>query len=106
VSQARRVRHQDARGGRQLARRARRRHPQRDGPREPASHAAREGARGTLRNAVTTDGVPCDRAASQCESRPSEDGVRMDVKPGYRRTDAGVIPEEWDVRPLKYLATI
>ena len=24
----------------------------------------------------------------------------MEVKPGYKQTDVGVIPEEWDVKPL------
>ena len=25
----------------------------------------------------------------------------MEVKPGYKQTEVGVIPEEWDVQPLK-----
>ena len=37
LSQAHRGRDQDAGGGRQMARRARCRHPRRDGPREPAA---------------------------------------------------------------------
>jgi type I restriction enzyme M protein len=41
---------QDAGGGRQMARRARCRHPRRDGPHQPAAHPAREGAGRTLRN--------------------------------------------------------
>ena len=24
----------------------------------------------------------------------------MEVKPGYKQTEVGVIPEEWDVKPL------
>ncbi len=49
VSEAHRGRDQDAGGGRQVARRARCRHPRRDGPREPAAHSAREGAGRALR---------------------------------------------------------
>ncbi len=30
---------------------------------------------------------------------PQEDGRGMEVKPGYKQTEVGVIPEEWDVRP-------
>jgi type I restriction enzyme S subunit len=30
----------------------------------------------------------------------------VDVKPGYKQTEVGVIPEDWDVRPLKGLAAI
>lgn len=28
----------------------------------------------------------------------------MDVKPGYKQTEVGVIPEEWDVKPLAVIA--
>lgn len=28
----------------------------------------------------------------------------MEVKPGYKQTEVGVIPEEWDVKPLKRLS--
>lgn len=30
----------------------------------------------------------------------------MDVRPGYKRTEVGVIPEDWKVRPLRRLASI
>lgn len=30
----------------------------------------------------------------------------MEVKPGYKQTELGVIPEEWDVRPLRDVAQI
>ena len=42
--------------GRQMARRARCRHPRRDGSREPAAHPAREGVGRTLRNSTAADG--------------------------------------------------
>ena len=36
---------------------------------------------------------------------PRNDGVRMEVKPGgYKRTEVGVIPQEWEVKPLHLLA--
>lgn len=28
----------------------------------------------------------------------------MELKPGYKQTEVGVIPEEWDVRPLDGIA--
>jgi len=28
----------------------------------------------------------------------------MDVKPGYKQTEVGVIPADWDVRPLKKIS--
>ena len=30
----------------------------------------------------------------------------MEVKPGYKQTEVGVIPEDWDAKPLVGLATI
>ena len=32
---------------------------------------------------------------------PQEDGSGMEVKPGYKQTEVGVIPEEWEAVPLK-----
>jgi type I restriction enzyme S subunit len=29
----------------------------------------------------------------------------MDVKPGYKQTEIGVIPEDWDVKPLVEIST-
>ena len=28
----------------------------------------------------------------------------MEVKPGYKQTEVGVIPEEWEVKPLKRIS--
>ena len=28
----------------------------------------------------------------------------MEVKPGYKQTEVGVIPEEWEVKPLASIA--
>lgn len=32
---------------------------------------------------------------------PQKDGSSMEVKPGYKQTEVGVIPEEWEVCNLK-----
>src|SRR5438128_182091 len=83
-----------------MARRARWRHPRRDGPREPAAHPAREGAGRVLRNPAPADGQPCRRTGSQSGPPPRDDGVLMEVRPGYRQTEMGVIPEDWDAARL------
>ena len=31
---------------------------------------------------------------------PQEDGGGMELKPGYKQTEVGVIPEEWELRPF------
>ncbi len=36
---------------------------------------------------------------------PQEDGGGMEVKPGYKQTEVGVIPEEWECSPLGDLPT-
>jgi len=28
----------------------------------------------------------------------------MEVKPGYKQTEVGVIPEEWEIKPLKRIS--
>ena len=98
--EAHRGRDQDAGGGRQMARRARCRHPRRDGPRQPGTHPAREGTGRTLRNPAAADGQPRGRAGGQGEPPSGKDGVLMEVKPGYKQTEVGVIPEDWEVTPL------
>ena len=40
---------------------------------------------------------PRDRAGGEGEPPPGKDGVRMEVKPGYKQTEVGVIPEDWEV---------
>ena len=30
----------------------------------------------------------------------------MEVRPGYKQTEVGVIPENWEVKPFQSLATI
>src|SRR2546427_1642827 len=88
-----------------MARRARRRHPRRDGPREPAAHAARERASRALRDSAAEDGQPRGRVGGEGEPPPGTDGVLMEVKPGYKQTQAGVIPEDWDCTTVRDLAS-
>ena len=38
---------------------------------------------------------PRGRAGGEGESPPGKDGVLMEVKPGYKQTEVGVIPEDW-----------
>ena len=40
---------------------------------------------------------PRGRAGGESEPPPGKDGVLMEVKPGYKQTEVGVIPEDWDV---------
>ena len=37
------------------------------------------------------------RAGGQSEPAPGKDGVHMEVRPGYKQTEVGVIPEDWEV---------
>ena len=96
ISEAHRGRDQGAGGGRQMARRARCRHPRRDGPRQPGAHPAREGTGRTLRNPAAADGQPRGRAGGEGERPPGKDGVRMEVKTRLQ-ADRGLacIPEDW-----------
>src|SRR2546425_30683 len=100
------MRDQDSGGGRQVARHARRSHPRRDGPREPATHATREGIGRTLRNSTAADGRPCGGAGGQGEPSSREDGFLMEVKPGYKQTEVGEIPVDWAVIDLSHLCTL
>ena len=46
-------------------------------------------------------GMPADNAAGRPRGRtPQEDGGGVEVKPGYKQTEVGVIPEEWDAEKL------
>ncbi len=60
-------------------------------------HPAREGTGRTLRNPAAADQPRVAELESQREPPPGEDGVLMEVKPGYKQTEVGVIPEDWEV---------
>src|SRR5439155_25958881 len=87
-----------------MVRHARCRHSRRDGPCEPAAHPTCERAGRTLRDFPAADGRPCSRVGSQGEPPPGTDGVRMELRPGYKPTEVGVIPEDWDVLLLDSVA--
>ena len=40
------------------------------------------------------------------EGRQPETGSGVEVKPGYKLTEVGVIPEDWEVRSLGKIAHI
>src|SRR2546427_1916301 len=89
-----------------MARRARRRHPRRDGPREPAAHPARQGIGRALRDSAAADGRSCGRVGYQGKPPPGENGILMEVKPGHKQTEVGVIPEDWEVSPLEEFTSL
>jgi hypothetical protein len=37
---------------------------------------------------------------------PQKDGAGMEVKPGYKQTEVGVIPEDWEIRTGEQLTTL
>src|SRR5262249_5849260 len=39
-------------------------------------------------------------AGAESESPPGKDGIFMEVKPGYKQTEVGVIPEDWEVHRI------
>src|SRR5206468_3471758 len=42
----------------------------------------------------------CGSAVCPCRGTSSEDGGVIEVNPGYKNTEVGVIPEEWDVTSI------
>ena len=49
---------------------------------------------------------PRGRAGGEGEPPPGKDGVRMEVKPGYKQTEVGVIPEDWEVATDRAMSSI
>ena len=97
VWQAHRGRDQDARGGRQMAGHARRRRAGRTGPRVADAHRAHPPTGRTLRHPAAAAHRRSRDARRPRGRTPQEDGGGMEVKPGYKQTEVGVIPEEWEV---------
>ena len=48
---------------------------------------------------------PRGRAGGESERPPGKDGVLMEVKPGYKQTEVGVIPEDWESTTVQQLAS-
>ena len=42
----------------------------------------------------------------QRQKPPPENGIRMDLKPGYKQTEVGVIPEDWEVKRIGEISII
>src|SRR5262249_44007275 len=59
-----------------------------------------KGSHRALRDSAAADGDLRSRVGSQGEPRPRTHGIRMEVRPGYKQTEAGAIPEEWDTISL------
>src|SRR5260370_11394879 len=74
-----------------------RRRAERAGPRLPGAHRPHPPIGRPLRcaAAATHRGGGGPRGPRGCA--PQEDGSGMEVKPGYKQTEVGVIPEEWKV---------
>src|SRR5438034_9901774 len=81
-------------------------HSRRDGPREPTTHPACEGTGRAVRDASAADGEPRGRTGRKSEPPPGKDGVRMEVKAGYKHTEVGVIPEDWEVATLAAICSM
>ena len=100
IPQAHRGRNQDAGGGRQMAGHARRRRAGRAGPRLADPHRPHPPAGRTLRHPAAAAHRRSGDARRPRGRTPQEDGGGMEVKPGYKQTEVGVIPEEWEVQPI------
>ena len=79
-------------GGRQMVRSVGSRHAGRNGSHQPEPDRAREGTVRTLRNPTATNERARDRIGRESEPSSRKDGVRMEVKAGYKQTEVGVIP--------------
>src|ERR1700694_4271692 len=81
------------------------RHPWRDGPHQPGPYPARERTGRTLRNPDATASVQGRRTGAGREPPPGEDGILMEIKPGYKLTEVGPIPEDWERTTVSGIAS-
>src|SRR4051794_22593674 len=72
----------------------------RAGSRFANPHRPHPPARRTLRHPAAQDHRGIGDARCPRGRTPSKDGGGMEVKSGYKQTEVGVIPEEWDVKAL------
>src|SRR5882672_7904284 len=54
----------------------------------------------TVRHVVAAGYQGSGGARRSSRRAPHEDGGGMEVKPGYKQTEVGIIPEDWNVKPL------
>ena len=94
-------RDQDPRGGRQMAGHHCRRRAGRAGPRLANPHRPHPPARRTLRHPAAAAHRRSGDARRPRGRTPQKDGSGMEVKPGYKQTEVGVIPEEWEAVPAR-----
>ena len=76
------------------------RRERRNGAHQPGADAACEGTGRALRNPAAADERARGRAGRKGEPASGKDGVRMEVKAGYKQTDIGIIPEDWSIELL------
>src|ERR1017187_10813929 len=74
------------------------------GPRVADAHRAYPATRRTLRHPAAAAHRRSRHPRRPRGRTPQEDGGGMEVKPGYKRTEAGVIPEEWEVTSLEQVS--
>ena len=60
----------------------------------------------TLRNALAKTNRRSCRIGKQSNGSPSRNGIRMELKAGYKQTEIGIIPSDWKVEYIKNLAII
>src|ERR1017187_6953985 len=83
-----------------MAGHAGRRRAGRTGPRVADAHRAHPPTGRTLRHPAAAAHRRSGDARRPRGWTPQEDGSGMEVKPGYKQTDVGVIPAEWEVRSI------
>ena len=74
-----------------------RRRAGRTGPRLADPHRPHPRTGRTLRHAAAAAHRRSGDARRPRRRAPQEDGGGMEVKPGYKQTEVGVIPEDWEV---------
>src|SRR3989304_630645 len=84
-----------------MAEENRRRCANRTRPRFANSDRAYQRTSGTLRFTPARTNAERGRINRQGERPPEKNGVCMELKKGYKQTDIGVIPTEWEVEKLE-----
>src|ERR1035441_6165626 len=89
-----------------MAGQAGRRRAGRTGPRVADAHRAHPPTGRTLRHPAAAANRRSGDARRPRGRTPQENGSGMEVKPGYKQTEVGVIPEAWDVKTLGSLTNL
>src|SRR5262245_9659752 len=75
-------------------------------PRLANPHRAHPPTGRTLRHAAAAAHRRSGRARRSRGSTSQEDGSSMEVKPGYKETEVGEIPEGWDVFAVRQMGEV